>query len=665
MGLRAIIGRSALAALPLWLRVTLVAVAYYALGALSLHLRIDDGSVVPFWLASGIALAGVLAWGPKVAIGTFVADVLVSIIVADLTPAVSIGIALGDTAEVLVAAWITLAIGETLAFSHSKCVLGLAIAAPLAAALSASVAVLLLAATGQLVLDPDRAWVRYWLSTVSGMVVVAPLLLAWLRGSWRRPRPARLGEAALLAALIAFGTWFVFARSTWNFLDVLVVVPLFMWSVVRFGTRGATGATALFAAFLSYGVLERRVVLTGIGVSGTADVMQVLVVLVAVANLIIAATLTERDEANVRLRELLASYDHSQAIAHVGSWELRLDGSRRAWCSTELCRMLHLNAGDDGRIDIETVFDAVHPHDRARVRETIERNLPRGQPFEVEHRVSDGSGRVLRHVAGIVDLTGDGNGGRRLVGSVLDVTDERRLEHFQSDLIATASHELRTPLTSILGFGETLARSWASLADTERREFVDIIVDQSHRLERLVEETLLQSRVEAGALEPAHRPFLVGRSVRRVVKLLGMDDVLVETPPGIRAIGDAAHFEQVLENLLTNAAKYGAPPVSVRVRERGDDQVEVRVDDHGPGMSRDFAQRAFDRFARGPDVGTAPGTGLGLSIAKGLVEAAGGTIHHERWDGVTTFVIRLPGEHRLRGTPRAGRGDRVDATRHA
>ncbi|MCW2920572.1 MAG: Sensory box histidine kinase [Thermoleophilia bacterium] len=631
---------------PLSLRTALLFVAYFVSGAASLHLQTDAATVGPIWLASGVALAAVLAWGPRVAIGSFLADVLLSMTVSDLPLGVSIGVSAGDTAELLAAAWITLAIGETVAFSHSRCVLGLTIAAPIAAAVSASVAILLLSSAGQLVLDPDRAWVRYWLSTVSGMVIVAPLLLSWLRGSWRGMRRRRVGEAFLLGgALLAVGS-VVFSRATWNFLDVLVVLPLFSWAIIRFGTRGATGSTALFAGLLAYGVVGERSLLADAPLNVTTDAMQVLVLMLAIANLTIASTLNERNEANEGMRDLLESFDRSQRVAHVGSWEIRLDGTRRIWCSAELCRMLQLQCEHGERLSIEEMLASVHELDRELLRRTVERHARAGTPFEVEHRVADGSNRVLRHIAGVVPGKRGDPADRLLVGSVLDVTEEHELERFQNDLIATASHELRTPLTSILGFATTIDAAWDQLDDADRHAYVGIIVAQARRLERLVEETLLQSKVDAGAVRGARRPFLVGRTARRVAESLDLHDVEYDFQPGVLAVADPEQFEQVVANLLTNAVKYGSSPYVVRVRDRGDGEVELRVEDHGAGLPAGFGTRAFDRFSRGPDVGTAPGTGLGLSIAKGLVESAGGTIHHERWNGVTAFVVRLPGDPR-------------------
>lgn len=209
-------------------------------------------------------------------------------------------------------------------------------------------------------------------------------------------------------------------------------------------------------------------------------------------------------------------------------------------------------------------------------------------------------------------------------------------------IISVTSHELRTPLTSILGFAVTMLEHDEQLAPRRRREFLEVIERQGRRLLRLIDDLLTVGRIESGHLEVRAERIVVRtaagealRSLGRDVPLSGRDDLLV--------LADPDQLEQVIVNLVTNAEKYGAPPISVEVD--GDDQtVEVAVVDHGPGVPDAFVPHMFERFTQAStgEARESTGTGLGLAIVDGLASANGGEVVYERVDDRTRFIIRLP-----------------------
>ena len=214
----------------------------------------------------------------------------------------------------------------------------------------------------------------------------------------------------------------------------------------------------------------------------------------------------------------------------------------------------------------------------------------------------------------------------------------------KDDLLSMASHELRTPLTPILGFSETLEARSDNLTGTQR-QMVGAIHDNARRMFRLVEDLLVLSQESAASL--VNRPDLVELSglldevMDQLHGLGGEPHINVE---GCQVYADPNHLTQILLNLLTNAAKYGRPPVTVEARRVGE-RTLIDVGDHGPGIDREFQQRMWDRFEqkdRG-DTRTASGVGLGLTIARLLAETCNGNVRYRnRAPTGAIFTVGLP-----------------------
>jgi signal transduction histidine kinase len=241
------------------------------------------------------------------------------------------------------------------------------------------------------------------------------------------------------------------------------------------------------------------------------------------------------------------------------------------------------------------------------------------------------------------------------------------LERVRRDLVANVSHELKTPISALRAHLENL------LDGVERAdpETLQVMLAQSERLGRLVDQLLQLSRLESGDL-PLQRESirlrpLVSRVLSEIEVTRGRDDVELadevgeDLPP---VFADAERIHQVLFNLLDNAVRLAPPGGRVVVRgARHGGAVDVAVQDTGPGIAPEHLPRLFERFyrvdtARSRDEG---GTGIGLAIARSVVEAHGGRIWAESESGMgSTFTFRLPvagGAGADRATPPEGRGN--------
>jgi signal transduction histidine kinase len=216
------------------------------------------------------------------------------------------------------------------------------------------------------------------------------------------------------------------------------------------------------------------------------------------------------------------------------------------------------------------------------------------------------------------------------------------------EFVAIASHDLRTPITVIKGFAQTLEMQWDEISDEQRTRFLATIHRHVDHLGAIVDDLLTSSRIDAGAIAPALQPVALYAFVERVLADLdpdGATNAELDVPVEMKVSADPEHLNRVLSNLISNARRYGSPPVSIRAtREAG--AIVLRVCDAGPGLEPEFAARAFEKFARADKRRSkeTQGTGLGLAIVRGLARAGGGDAWYEPVvPRGACFAVRLPG----------------------
>jgi two-component system sensor histidine kinase KdpD len=282
--------------------------------------------------------------------------------------------------------------------------------------------------------------------------------------------------------------------------------------------------------------------------------------------------------------------------------------------------------------------------------------------------------RTGRGLIGIVGIDSDKTGPlltpdqRRLLDALIDqgalaiervnlVEDVERAkrtietDRLRSALLTSISHDLKTPLASVLGAASTLRDLSRKLSDSEKADLIATIIDESERLNRFIANLLDMTKLESGAIVPntARHDLgeIIGSALRRASKILARHQVELELAADLPMLDlDAVLFEQVVFNVLDNAAKYSPEGTTVRIQSwRDRDAVCLQVADEGDGIPPAELEHIFDKFYRvekGDRVRA--GTGLGLAISRGFVEAMHGTItaanRADRSGAV--FVIRLP-----------------------
>jgi signal transduction histidine kinase len=236
------------------------------------------------------------------------------------------------------------------------------------------------------------------------------------------------------------------------------------------------------------------------------------------------------------------------------------------------------------------------------------------------------------------------------------------LDEMKSDFVAITSHELRSPLAAVRGFADTLVNRLDVLSESEVREFLQIIDQQSARLARLVEDLLVASRIDAGEMTFEPEEVDLAASLSGTLQGLGeaRHRVHLEFPSELPAAiwVDTTRFDQILRNLLHNALKFSpaGTPIELGAWIDGSELV-VSVTDHGVGIVPEERARIFERFHQADSVNTrnAEGAGLGLYITRQLVEAMDGEIDVTSTLGEgSTFTVRLPAQPRTTRAQRSG-----------
>jgi two-component system sensor histidine kinase KdpD len=226
-------------------------------------------------------------------------------------------------------------------------------------------------------------------------------------------------------------------------------------------------------------------------------------------------------------------------------------------------------------------------------------------------------------------------------------------DRLRGALLTSISHDLKTPLASVLGAASTMRDLGSGLTDEEKRDLLATVIDESERLNRFIANLLDMTKLESGAIVPntARHDLgeIVGSALRRASKILIHHKVSLELAADLPMLEiDAVLFEQVLFNLLDNAAKYAPSDTTISIRAKPDrGQVALQIMDEGNGIPLGELESVFDKFYRaqkGDHV--RPGTGLGLAISRGFVEAMHGTIaaanRTDRSGAVLTIRLPIP-----------------------
>jgi len=371
---------------------------------------------------------------------------------------------------------------------------------------------------------------------------------------------------------------------------------------------------------------------------------------------------------HARLVEALRHESHRyesllQAVSDLGAGVVVVDGVRVAWANQAYCQITGYSL-DELRA-LPSLMQLAPPEEVAALTERAKARRS-GAPTDDHYETAliDRKGQRIEVEVSVKPLKREGR--TQFITLIRDITARkqaeeslrlgyerereaaarlRSLDEMKNSFLMAVSHELRTPLTAILGFAKTLEHRHLDLEAAERGTLLEPIARNAVKLERLLSDLLDLDRMRRDQLTPRVRPTDVGALVQRVIEETAVGNRVRADLGRVTARVDGAKVERIVENLLTNAAKY-APADSavwIRVAEQAGG-VLILVEDEGPGVPEDLREAIFQPFRQGPAASPhAPGVGIGLSLVTQFAKLHDGKAWVERSSqGGSAFHVWLP-----------------------
>ncbi|MDR6815721.1 two-component system sensor histidine kinase KdpD [Neorhizobium sp. 2083] len=536
-------------------------------------------------------------------------------------------------------------------------------------------------------------WRQFWQGSVTHDLIryAGNISVHVISGDARDGEPQRGVKAAQLPkafslkpyvkATIFVGLAIVAGAALDQTLDVRNLALVFLMAVLAAAVRGGLGpglfASVAGALSFNFFFLEPRYTFTVQDPESLVALFFYLGVAVVASNLT-AAVQRQAAAARQRARTTEDLYLFSKKLAGTGTLDDVLWATAFQIASMLKVRVVIL-LPENGSIAVKAGYppdDTLVDADIAAAKWAWEHNRPAGRAADT----LPGAKRLYlpmrtgREAVGVIGLDNDKQGPlltpeqQRLFDALADQAalaieriqlvsdvDKAKLaaetDRLRTALLTSISHDLKTPLAAIMGSAGTLKDFGADIPEEARAELLTSVVDESERLNRFISNLLDMTRIGSGAMEPNYAFHfagdIVGTALSRAAKIASGHRLNVSIPADMPMLKvDPVLFEQVLFNLIDNAAKYAPDETVIDIRGWQDGgSILISVMDEGPGIPPDDLERIFDSFYRvrkGDHVRA--GTGLGLSICRGFIEAMGGTIRAaNRSDRPgAIFTIRMP-----------------------
>jgi two-component system sensor kinase FixL len=648
-----------------------LAVAYFALGVAALALFPLSGGIAVFWPASGIALAALIAWGPRIAVGLALGCVAVGLYAGlNLRDA---GLWAVTTTVSLAFAWWLLARVARFdpALRRRRDVIAFLVCGAVPAPVASVAARLVMLATNGSALGEQATavWVA-GLGEAVGILVVAPVIWTWIAARREAIATARRLELVLLTAAVVGVAAFVFMSRSTPVMAVepltYAVFPVLFWAALRFGSREAAMALLVAATIAVWCTAH------GLGPFGGGDMLRnlgslyVFLAVAAVSTLLIAVVLRERERAERALRE--SEEQFRLIVEHQTELVLKLSPSRHVLFASP-SYLAYFGVSENELVGRAFVAD-VHEEDRTAMQALWEAVLAPPHMASAETRVMtrDGwrwlawSASAIRDAHGNVDA---------IVAVARDVTARRRAEeqarqHLEQlahvarvssmgEMASAIAHEINQPLTAIANYSYAclrLLRSKAASSD-EIQQAMQRVASEAERAGEIVRHMRNFVRSEGGRTVEVEVNFLVTEVVRLAAAEARQSGIELATrlDTGLPAVlADSIQIQQVLLNLVRNAVEAmnlaGAEErrIELATRPGNRDFVEITVADTGPGLASTELEKVFEPFyTTKPD-----GIGIGLALSRSIIDAHGGRLWATANAGPgVTFHLTLPLAHEL------------------
>ncbi len=686
----------------------LTAVVYFVLATVSLQLAYLSSNATAFWPPSGFAFAAILIVGIKIApgifLGAFVANLVefltnntANTFTALLSSAL---IGAGNAGEALLGYYLLRKMVPGTASHHyfQKVyrILRFVCVTIVMCLVSCFIGSLTIFVTD--IIRADQFFTvmfTWWAGDVSGILLFTPLFLTWSHGKISNPfkedwktlvESSSLILCLLFLTGLVFETWFTppfpLSRDYW-------VIPLLIWAAIRFNQQFVVTTVLITAIIAFWGTVH------GSGPFSTSSLNESLltidgfIAINSVMTLVLNAALMERrkseasllsardnleqlvQERTAALQQLNLQLAEAQRLAHIGSWEWDVIQNKITW-SDELYRIykqskLHFDP------TYEHFLQCVHPEDRDRVNETIQRCYRTHHPFDFYHKIicPDGEVRIL-YARGIVIL--DERGAVvKMAGTGQDVTDtklaedlllrttqelaqkNKELERSNKELASfsyAASHDLQEPLRKIMLFVDRIQHKEQEHLSPAGKEYFSRIQFAAERMKMLIVNLLTYYSVNntGQRFEETDLNQILQEAMKDFSEVIQQKGAVIESAPLPRLKVVPFQIRQLFANIISNSLKFSKkdnrPHVVINAELTHEDNrkyYHIYIHDNGIGFDPAYKEKIFDIFQRLHGQSEYTGTGIGLAICKKIIENHHGMIsaHGEVGKGAT-FHVYLP-----------------------
>jgi PAS domain S-box-containing protein len=362
----------------------------------------------------------------------------------------------------------------------------------------------------------------------------------------------------------------------------------------------------------------------------------------------IQTDISQRKHDEEVLRQAMEDLRTAQHVAHVGSWRWDFRTNRATW-SDELYRIFGIDPVQPPTPLVNPGLKLLTADSILRATRAIEKIRKDGEPFELDLEFTrpDGATRWCTACGEAIRAPDGSIAG--INATAADITHIKELERLREEWTSMIAHDLRQPI-GVIAMASELMPELRDNNGEKRQDVLRRIQASAHVLKRMVDDLLDMSLLEAHRLKLERKWIdpraVVQETVEQLNASIGNRVKICETGPLPSVFADPERIEQVLGNVLSNAAKYGEPGTGIDVHlASADGDIRISVTNHGKGIGADELPRLFDRFMRSKmtrATGVA-GLGLGLHISKGIVESHGGRMWAESEPGkTTTFHVSLP-----------------------
>lgn len=353
------------------------------------------------------------------------------------------------------------------------------------------------------------------------------------------------------------------------------------------------------------------------------------------------ADITERKRALASLEESEERLRLALDAGSIGVWDWDVLGGNLTW--TNNVYKIHGVKKGTFTVTFENFSKLIHPEDKGRVLQGINKSLAGGYDYKIEFRIVPPSGDVRWVSTQAVVIHNEKGQPARMLGATSDITQQKQLEQEKSDFLSMASHELKTPLTSMKMFVDLMQKELKRQKLKRPFYYATRIKDQTDRLTELTNDLLDVSRIETGKLKLHQESFDLNELVNDTIEGISASTnhkFELKSKARVQVFADRYRIYQVLINLLTNAVKYSpsTKKISVSIKRKGKEAI-VGVKDYGIGITKEKQSKIFERLYQVTDSQskTYPGLGLGLYISKEIIERHKGKIMLKSKKGEGSF----------------------------